>query len=205
MAGVKITFKTSIKGGASTKYQLAEDFRKMTRQELAKECRRVFDIANKRIKRLEGQQILSPALHSVNSSGGKFYVKGLDLKQLSHEYARCVAFLNMETSSVTGAKAYERRIEAKVGHKLSRDQHSLLFKAYRAIEKASPAGVQAYGSERLVQYLADEITSEDSAIMAGVGSVDFEAAIEKALQELLAEYEKVMDEFDQSFKDSFSF
>lgn len=203
MAGVKITFNTSIKGGASTKYQLAEDFRKMTRQELAKECRRVFDIANKRIKRLEAQEILSPALHSVNSSGGKFYVKGLDLKQLSHEYARCVSFLNMETSSVTGAKAYEKRIEAKVGQKLSRDQHSLLFKAFRAIEKASPAGVQAYGSDRLVQYLADEITSEDSAIMAG--SVDFEAAIEKALQELLAEYEKVMDEFDESFKDSFSF
>lgn len=205
MAGVKITFNTSIKGGASTKYQLAEDFRKMTRQELAKECRRVFDIANKRIRRLEAQEILSPALHSVNSSGGQFYVKGLDLKQLSHEYARCVAFLNMETSSVTGAKSYERRIEAKVGHKLSRDQHSLLFKAFRAIEKASPAGVQAYGSDRLVQYLADEITSEDSAIMAGADSVDFEAAIEKALQQIIAEYEKVMDEFDQAFKDSFSF
>lgn len=204
MAGIKITFHGSIKGSI-TKYQLAEDFRKMSRQELAKECRRVFDIANKRINRIESLQIPSPALHSVMKSGGKFYTKGLDLNHLSHEYARCVNFLNMDTSTVTGSKSYVSRIESKLGTKLSEDQYSLLFQAFRSIEHVSPAGIQAYGSDRLIQYLANEITSEDSAIMAGVGSVDFEAAINKALEEILFEYEKVMSEFDNAFRDSFSF
>ena len=202
---VTIEFKASASKDDRFKYQMAKDFRKFSRQELAKECRRYFDMANKRINRLESSKVLSPALHAVLNSGGKFYAKGADLKQLQHEYARCINFLNMGTSTVTNARQYERTIAEKLGgHKLSTDQKSLLFKAFRTIEKTSPAGVQAYGSDRLIQYLADEIDSEDENIMKGVGSQDWDAMIEKVIADMSVEYEKRMDEFYNSFKDIFS-
>lgn len=202
---VTIEFKASASKDDRFKYQMARDFRKFSRQELAKECRRYFDMANKRINRLESSKVLSPALHAVLNSGGKFYAKGADLKQLQHEYARCINFLNMGTSTVTTARQYERTIAEKLGgHKLSTDQKSLLFKAFRTIEKTSPAGVQAYGSDRLIQYLADEIDSEDENIMKGVGSQDWDAMIEKVIADMSVEYEKRMDEFYNSFKDIFS-
>lgn len=202
---VTIEFKASASKDDRFKYQMAKDFRKFSRQELAKECRRYFDMANKRINRLESSKVLSPALHAVLNSGGKFYAKGADLKQLQHEYARCINFLNMGTSTVTTARQYERTIAEKLGgHKLSTDQKSLLFKAFRTIEKTSPAGVQAYGSDRLIQYLADEIDSEDENIMKGVGSQDWDAMIEKVIADVSVEYEKRMDEFYNSFKDIFS-
>lgn len=202
---VTIEFKASASKDDRFNYQMAKDFRKFSRQELAKECRRYFDMANKRINRLESSKVLSPALHAVLNSGGKFYAKGADLKQLQHEYARCINFLNMGTSTVTTARQYERTIAEKLGgHKLSTDQKSLLFKAFRTIEKTSPAGVQAYGSDRLIQYLADEIDSEDENIMKGVGSQDWDAMIEKVIADMSVEYEKRMDEFYNSFKDIFS-
>ena len=202
---VTIEFKASASKDDRFKYQMAKDFRKFSRQELAKECRRYFDMANKRINRLESSKVLSPALHAVLNSGGKFYAKGADLKQLQHEYARCINFLNMGTSTVTTARQYERTIAEKLGgHKLSTDQKSLLFKAFRTIEKTSPAGVQAYGSDRLIQYLADEIDSEDENIMKGLGSQDWDAMIEKVIADMSVEYEKRMDEFYNSFKDIFS-
>lgn len=202
---VTIEFKASASKDDRFKYQMAKDFRKFSRQELAKECRRYFDMANKRINRLESSKVLSPALHAVLNSGGKFYAKGADLKQLQHEYARCINFLNMGTSTVTTARQYERTVAEKLGgHKLSTDQKSLLFKAFRTIEKTSPAGVQAYGSDRLIQYLADEIDSEDENIMKGVGSQDWDAMIEKVIADMSVEYEKRMDEFYNSFKDIFS-
>lgn len=202
---VTIEFKATASRNDNFKYQMAKDFRNFSRKELAKECRRYFDMANKRINRLESSGVLSPALHAALNKGGKFYAKGADLKQLQHEYARCINFLNMSTSTVGGARQYERNLEQKLGgHKLSSSQKSLLFKAFRTIEKTSPAGVQAYGSDRLVQYLADEIDSEDENIMKGVGSQDWEAMIEKVINEVSAEYQKVMDNFYNQFKDIFS-
>lgn len=203
---IKVDVKTSKKKNDTIKYQMAKEFRSFTRQQLARECNRLFSIANKRITRLQNSEVLSPALHAVVNSGGKFYAKGADLKQLQHEYARCVNFLNMNTSTVTGARQYEKTITEKLGgHKLSKDQKSLLFKAFRAIEKLSPSGVRIYGSDRLVQYLANEINSEDENIMSGVGSQDWEHMIEKVINELNSDYEKSMDEFYNSITDIFTF
>lgn len=201
---LKVSFEGSVKKRGQTKYQMAKEFRSFARKDLAKECRRVFDIANKRINRLEAAQVLSPALHAVNKSGGKFYVKGKDLKQLQHEYARCVNFLNMGTSTVTKARQHERTIESKIGHKLSTEQKKTLFEAYRAIERHTPAGVQSYGSDRLIQYLADEIESEDENIYNGQGSQDWDAMIEKTIQQVNEEYEAIEQQFTDAFTDIFS-
>lgn len=206
MAGISFSAKATLK---IDKFQLAKEFRSMTRQELAKECRRYFDMANKRINRLEQSGVLSPALHAVNSSGGKFYAKGADLHQLQHEYARCINFLNMGTSTVTAARKYENNLAEKLGgHKLTDKQRRFLFTAFREIRKVSPAGIMNYGSDRLIQYLADEIDSEDENIMQGVNSQDWDAMLEKVVNDAVEEVRKIgadiVRAFNERFRDIFS-
>lgn len=202
---IKISVSTTSVPSDKEKFQMAQDFRSWTRKEIAKHCRRYFDMANKRIKRLESSQALSPALHAVMQSGGKFYAKGKDLKEMQHEYARCINFLNMSTSTVTGAKKYEKMLVAKFGgHDLSPKQRSKLFDAFHAIQKVSPGALMSYGSDRLIQYLADEITSEDDEIDEGEGSQDWDAMIENAINEVLNGYEAAMDDFNEKFRDIFT-
>lgn len=183
------------------KYQMRNDVQKMTRDALAKECRRFFDMANKRINRLESSKLLSPALHSVMKEG-KFYAKGADFNALQHEYSRCINFLNMSTSTVGGARKHEKYIESLVGD-LTPNKRATLFEAYRRLEQVSPAGISHYGSENLIQYLADEIKSEDDNI--GIEHDDLERILEKAMSEVDRMYEIVEQQFNDTFKDTFSF
>lgn len=198
-------FEFSVTSEGSIKYP-AKDVRGWVLSQLKKESRRVFDIANKRINRLESSGLGSPALHSVMNSGGKFYTKGLGWNQLYKEYRRCLNFLNSQTSTVSGARKEKRRIEEILGRPLTNEQQKTLFKAYHQLAKSSPGGVQAYGSERLVQYLAQEITSEDDEIMNGT-DFDFSTYVENALAELQENYEAYMDQLAEAFEntDIFSF
>lgn len=199
-----ISFKVSgkMKIRQQTKYEMAKNVANMTRKEIAKECRRYFDMANKRIKRLETSGLLSPALHAVLKEG-PFHAKGKDLNQLRHEYSRVMAFLNMTTSTVAGARQYESHISNIMGGKLSDKQKSTLFDAFRRIKEVSPAGLMSYGSDRLISYLADEIRSEDDNIEHGP-DVDFEAMVKKAMDEVMGFYDKIEEEFNNAFKNAFT-
>lgn len=201
MIDVKLDVKSTKGNLKPLKYQMRNDIQKMTRDELAKECRRFFDMANKRINRLESSKLLSPALHSVMKEG-KFYAKGADFNQLQHEYSRCINFLNMSTSTVGGARQHEKYIDSLVGD-LTPSRRSTLFEAYRRLEQVSPAGINHYGSENLIQYLADEIRSEDANI--DIQHDDLERILEKAMNEVDRMYEIVEEQFNNMFKDPFSF
>lgn len=202
MARIKVKVTGKVKIRQQTKYAMAKNVAEMTRQEIAKECRRYFDMANKRIKRLENSGVLSPALHAVMKEG-KFYAKGKDLNQLRHEYSRVMAFLNMSTSTVAGARQYESHINNIMGGALTDKQKSTLFDAFRRIKEVSPAGLMSYGSDRLISYLADEIRSEDDNIENGP-DFDFELMVKKAMDEVMAVYDKIEKEFNDAFKNPFT-
>lgn len=73
--------------------------------EFRKEVRRLTDIANKRIKRLEAKDWGdSPALRALKEEGiAKFSVKGKTHQEVQTMAARLLKFLNAETSTVRGA------------------------------------------------------------------------------------------------------
>lgn len=202
MPRIKVTVKGKAKIRQQTKYAMAKNVAEMTRNEIAKECRRYFDMANKRIKRLENSGLMSPALHAVMKEG-KFYAKGKDLNQLRHEYSRVMAFLNMSTSTVAGARQYESHITNIMGGKLTDKQKSTLFDAFRRIKEVSPAGLMSYGSDRLISYLADEIRSEDENIENGP-DFDFELMVKKAMDEVMEVYDKIEEAFNDAFKNPFT-
>lgn len=152
---------------------------RQSRKEMYKDAKKVIDAANKRIKRLEASGVFSPALESVKKHGGKFSTKGLNRNQLLREYTKAVQFMNMKTSSVTGAKVYEKQIAMKLSNKaknLTIEQKKTLFKAVRRTMEVNPAMSELYGSDRLIRFVADEVADNneelDSLLKASFTELD---------------------------------
>ena len=170
--------------------QLPDNFASMTRKDLIAEMQPTIDAANKRLKRLQGMETLSPALNSVLQSGGKFSIKGKTRNEILKETSRALSFINMKTSTVSGAKQFEKNFAAKLSNKsknITNDQRKTLFDSFRKLQQISPVGLNIYGSERLVRMLADEVVDENYS---------FEETMDKALRELEREYEQFMQEQD---------
>lgn len=171
--------------------QLPNNFDKMRRDELVKQMQPTIDAANKRIKRLQGMKMLSPALNAVMDGGGKFSLKGKSRNEVLKEASRAVAFINMKTSTVSGAKQFERGFAEKLSNKarnITNDQRKVLFDAFRKIEQISPVGLNIYGSDRLVRMMADEVVDE---------KFSFEVLMKRALKDIQDEYEKFQMENDE--------
>ena len=170
--------------------QLPDNFSTMTRKDLIDEMQPTIDAANKRLKRLQAMETLSPALNSVMQSGGKFSIKGKTRNEIIKETSRALSFINMKTSTVSGAKQFEKNFAAKLSNKsknITNDQRKTLFDSFRKLQQISPVGLNIYGSERLVRMLADEVVDENYS---------FEETMNKALKELDQEYEQFMNEQD---------
>lgn len=170
--------------------QLPDNFATMKRKDLIAQMQPTIDAANKRLKRLQGMETLSPALNSVMQSGGKFSIKGKTRNEILKESSRALSFINMKTSTVSGAKQFEKNFAAKLSNKsknITNDQRKTLFDSFRKLQQISPVGLNIYGSERLVRMLADEVVDENYS---------FEATMDKALKELEREYEQFMQEQD---------
>lgn len=72
-------------------------------QYMKKEANRLASMANKRVRRLEKNNLTdAPAYQQYISSGGKFTVKGKDYNQLQKEISRLQSFLDSSTSTVRG-------------------------------------------------------------------------------------------------------
>ena len=170
--------------------QLPDGFFKMKRDELAKAMQPTIDAANKRLKRLQGMKTLSPALNAVMESGGKFSLRGKSRNEVLKEASRAISFINMKTSTVSGAKSFELNFARKLSNKsqnISNDQRKVLFDAFRKLEQMSPVGLNVYGSDNLVRMLADEVVDE---------KFSFEQTMQRALNELNREYEQFQREND---------
>lgn len=162
---------------------------KQTRKEMYKDAKKAIDAANKRIKRLEASGLFSPALESVKKHGGKFSTKGLNRNQLLREYAKAVEFMNMKTSTITGAKVYEKHVAMKLSNKaksLTIDQKKTLFKAVRRTMEANPTLSDLYGSDRLIRFVADEVADNNE---------DLDSLLKSSFTELDRNYKKFVKGF----------
>lgn len=81
------------------------------------EASRKVSMANKRLKRLEEQNLtMSPAFKKwVDEGGQKFGIKGKSTKEVRAEVARLNKFLNQTTSTVRGTKKYLTNVAVQVG------------------------------------------------------------------------------------------
>lgn len=83
------------------------------------EASRKVSMANKRLKRLEEQNLtMSPAYKKFIDEGGqKFGIRGKSKEEVKMEVARLNQFLKMTTSTVKGTKQYMTNIASEVGIK----------------------------------------------------------------------------------------
>lgn len=122
-----------------------DDLRGKSRQQLMDILAPIRDAANKRLNRLsEAGQTSAPAYQAAMESGGKICgSKYNSLKELRSEIERGQAIIRYKTSTVTGAKAFERRMTGKVP------------KQGKSSFKADLSGVPDYGDlsgEQVTQY-----------------------------------------------------
>lgn len=107
---------------ASKRYTLGEsltmspdDLKGMSKGDLLKILAPIRDAANKRINRLEKAGQPSPALAAIQKTGGKLYGgKWTTNKELRKEINRGIAFLNYQTSTVKGARQYEKKMTGSI-------------------------------------------------------------------------------------------
>lgn len=88
-------------------------------KELKKEVSRLSSMANKRLRRLESNNLkLLPAYRAWESDGAiKFSVKGKNYQQLQSEYWRLKHFLDDRTSTVRSANAFLKEMAENTGIK----------------------------------------------------------------------------------------
>ena len=81
------------------------------------EASRKVSMANKRLKRMEEQNLtMSPAYKKwVEEGGQKFGVKGKSTQEVKAEVARLNKFLKQTTSTVRGTKKYLTNVASQVG------------------------------------------------------------------------------------------
>lgn len=108
MADINITVKVRNKNQLNAK-----------QKQLRQEASRLVSMANKRLKRLEEQNLLeSPSYKKwVDDGGQKFGIRGKSMEEVKQEIARLNDFLKKQTSTVTGAKQYFKNVADKVGIK----------------------------------------------------------------------------------------
>jgi hypothetical protein len=120
-------------------------------RKLRAEARRLVSMANKRLRRLEQQNLInSPAYKKwVEDGGQKFSVKGKNIDEVKQEIARMNDFLKKQTSTVRGAKQYFKNVAKEVGIKKYSDFADLQRKLNTFFETTAKIKEYLYNSKEI--------------------------------------------------------
>ena len=120
-------------------------------RKLRAEARRLVSMANKRLRRLEEQNLInSPAYKKwVEDGAQKFSVKGKSMEEVKQEIARMNDFLKKQTSTVKGAKQYFQNVAKEVGIKKFDDFTDLQNKLNTFFETTAKIKEYLYNSKEI--------------------------------------------------------
>ena len=110
-------------------------------QFMRKEANRLASMANKRVRRLEQNNLTdAPAYQQYIASGGKFSVRGKDYNQLQQEISRLQSFLSSETSTVRGYNNVLKEMAKNTGIKYKnladlKEKASNFFELHSKVEQ----------------------------------------------------------------------
>jgi len=120
-------------------------------RKLRAEARRLVSMANKRLRRIEQQNLInSPAYRKwVEDGAQKFSVKGKNMEEVGQEMARMNDFLRKQTSTVKGAKQYFKNVANEVGIKKFDDFTDLQKKLNTFFETTAKVKEYLYNSKEI--------------------------------------------------------
>lgn len=178
-------------------------------RKLRQEASRLASLANKRLKRIEEQNLLeSPAYQSwVDSGGAKFGVRGKTMEQVQTEVGRLNDFIKQSTSTVTGAKNYFKNIAKTVGITEYKDIPDLQNKLNNFFEITSKVKQYLHNSKEMgvaigyqkvweivsdyVQEMGDDLTDVEQ-IVSDIASKELPASVMKYADDTLDSF---LDQF----------
>lgn len=130
----------------SNKKVFSEEERK-----LRQEASRLSSMANKRLKRVEEQNLLnSPAYRQwVEDGSQKFGVRGKTTEEVKFEIGRLNDFLDKSTSTVTGAKKHFKNVADKIGIVKWDDMNDLQNKINNFFEITAKVKEYLYNSKEI--------------------------------------------------------
>ena len=183
--------------------QLVDPFRKEKEKrvrEYRREASRLASKANKRLQRLEGNQLTdSPAYKKLVGNDGKrprFSIGGKSYNEVQSEVARMNKFLNSQTSTVRGSNNVLKEMASNTGIKYN-NLKDLRSKAHKFFELSSKVEqylrttddmATAIGYQKIWE--AVNVYVEDTRDEMGSAELDIDEAIKK-VSEAIKEQEYV--------------
>lgn len=140
---------------------------------LRQEASRLVSMANKRLKRIEKQDLTqTPAYKNwVENGGQKFGIRGKSNEEVKQEISRMESFLKKQTSTVTGAKKYLSNVASELNINDIKDYAKLQSKLNNFFEVTSKVKEYLYNSKEVsVSIGYKKLWEEVSNYMQEVGS-----------------------------------
>lgn len=143
---------------------------KLSRKELAVITSQLGAIANKRIKRLQGNKYYksSAAYHMFERRDiAKISVRGKSINEIRNQFKLAQQFLNAKTSTIKGVKEYRKQVEERLGGKVSgvnewsEDMWRNFWTSYNKLMELDSGKVirEQLGSNRVQELLRDEMSN----------------------------------------------
>lgn len=155
--GNTIGFKVTARRSKRLENELARDITKLTKKEFRQQASHLFSAVNKRIKRLENSNVLSPALDALKKSdgGSHFTVRGKSDNELINEYNRALSFYNLNTATLSGARQFTNELKSVLGDNLDKDYISSIFDTMHSISERMSSAIMKgkIGTNEILQDL----------------------------------------------------
>lgn len=161
-----------------------------------KEASRLASIANKRVERLERNDLQSsPAYQKYLETGGRFGVKGKTYNEVQAEVARLKRFIDSNTSTVKGVNNTLKEMAKNTGIKY-KDMKDLRAKSTKFFELSSKVEqylrtvndmASAIGYQKIWEAINQY--TQDGKIDLSAGEVDIDSMV-TSVSNALAEYDQ---------------
>ena len=194
--------------GRQSSMTRAEEFLESEQKlkEIKKEIRRKANIAHKRLKRLEKNNLTELPAYKQWVKDGKvrFGVKGKNYNELQAELGRLNRFLNSKTSLVREANKYLKDIAQMTGveYKSVKELPNKLENFFRISEKVEEYLRNVEGTASAIGYhkiweVVNEVVEMENKELSG-SEEDIESIIQKAIDAL--DYEHFIEISDSDWK-----
>lgn len=161
-----------------------------------KEASRLASLANKRVKRLENNELTdSPAYQTYIKTGGRFSVKGKSHNELQHEVARLRRFIESNTSTVRGVTTTLKEMADNTGIEYknltdlkakSQGFFNLASKVEQYLRTVNDMA-SAIGYQKIWETINQYVQSGDLDLSGSEGDID---KMVKVVSDAIAEYDK---------------
>ena len=187
------TFESARKAVKQTFKDVSDKAKKIA--EYRREASRLTSLANKRVARLEANDLTdSPAYQMYIKTGGKFGVKGKTHNELQQEVSRLKRFIDMNTSTVKGVTTTLKEMAANTGISYA-NMKELKQKSAKFFELASKVEqylrtvedmASAIGYQKIWETINQYVNSGEIDLSNADGDID---GMVRAVTEAIKQYE----------------